>query len=432
MNKSGFINGMVVLLMTTVFFTTVIADNLQVADISLVIDEVKITGATSGSYDRFGFSVSIDGNRALIGAYKANEPGVADIGEAYIFEYSGVSGWVQTARLLSSDGTAGDFFGISVSLNGNRAVIGANNAGANSTGAVYVFELNEGDWNETQILLPSDNSTNQSFGRSVTQSDDTILVGSNKNPEQGIDSGAVFVYQLLQNGLWLETQKITASDATSDNQFGLKVEIDNDQAVISAPFNDYDGKIDAGAAYVFENTQGFWNETNKLIASDGVSGDHFSSDVAIDGHWIIIGSNLDKHDNISEAGSAYVFNRDTGSWVFTEKLIASNASPSRFGTSVALEDSTVVIGANKHNSSDINTGIAYVFEYANNRWMETEILSPNDLQYDDQFGVSADIKNGIIVIGSYKDDDVNTDAGAAYIFTHDKIYRDGFDPYIPE
>lgn len=431
MKISALVNA-ITLLIAAVFCTTATADNSHVPDINQVINEIKITGSNSGSYDRFGFNVNIDGHRALVGAYKANEPGLADVGEAYIFEYSDTSGWIQTAKLLSSDGSAGDFFGISVSLKGGRAVIGASNAAAGSTGAVYVFDLIDDVWTETQILLPSDNVANQNFGRSVAQSEGTILVGANKNPEQGADAGAVFIYQLLQNGLWLETQKITASDTTADNQFGLKVEIDNNQALISAPFNDHDNKVDSGAAYVFENSQGFWSEKIKLFAPDGVAGDHFSSDIAIDNSWIVIGSNLDKHNNIGEAGSAYVYNFDSASWLFTEKLIASNASPSRFGTSVALEGSTIVIGAHKHNSSEINTGIAYIFEYEDNRWSETEILSPDDLQYDDQFGVSADISNGLIIIGNYKDDDVNTNAGSAYIFTQDKIYRNGFDGYIQE
>src|SRR5690606_32093664 len=243
---------------------------------------------------------------------------------------------VQESQLLASDGAADDYFGISVSLSGNRALIGApydDNNGIKS-GSAYVFELQSGSWVETAKLTANDGAAMDNFGWSVSLSGNRALIGARLDDDHGVNSGSAYVFE-LQSGSWGETVKLTAADGATGDNFGLSVSLFGDRALIGS-IGDNDNGSDSGSAYVFELQAGNWAEFTKLVASDGAAGDYFGVSVSLSGDRASIGAWGDD-DHGSKSGSAYVFDLNGVTWTETAKLTADDgAADDRFGLSVSL------------------------------------------------------------------------------------------------
>jgi chitodextrinase len=156
--------------------------------------EAKLLPSDGAAYDYFGYVASISSDAALIGADSNDDNGV-DSGSAYVFRRNG-SNWVEEQKLLPSDGAAYDYFGTSVSISGNVALVGADRNGDNGeeSGSAYVFRWNGSNWVQEQKLLPSDGAAYDYFGESVSISGNVALVGADSNDDNGDDSGSAYVY----------------------------------------------------------------------------------------------------------------------------------------------------------------------------------------------------------------------------------------------
>jgi hypothetical protein len=146
----------------------------------------------------FGQSVAIDGLLALIGSWADGVGGDPRIGSGNVFRYDGVD-WIDEGLLSASDGASLDQLGISVAISGEYAVLGANQLDglANRTaGVAYVFEYDMmgGSWEEEHKLVASDSSLGDSFGLAVSIDGGSVLVGAPGHDESGQDAGAAFVY----------------------------------------------------------------------------------------------------------------------------------------------------------------------------------------------------------------------------------------------
>ena len=271
--------------------------------------------------------------------------------------------WSEQAKLTASDGASGDEFGYSVSIDGDTAVIGAlhDRQWLRSSGSAYVYVRSNGVWSEQAKLTASDGAENDRFGYSVSIDGDTAVIGAISDEDNGHNSGSAYVY-VRSNGVWSEQAKLTASDGASSDDFGLSASIDGDTAVIGA-YGDDDNGSNSGSAYVYVRSNGVWSEQAKLTASDGASSDEFGRSVSIDGDTALIGANADD-DNGSNSGSAYVYVRSNGVWSEQQKLTASDgASGDYFGISVSIAGDTAVIGARLDDDNGSNSGSAYVFRY---------------------------------------------------------------------
>ena len=210
--------------------------------------------APAGGGGFFGIAVSISGDRALVGAHLDSEVGTF-AGAAYVFErQNGV--WTEVVKLTASDGAAEDRFGFQLSLDGNRAIIGSYHDDDNGTdsGAAYIFELENGSWNEVAKLTASDGAVDDEFGFSVSLSGNRALVGAHLDDDKGTDSGSAYIFE-LQNGSWNETNKLTASDGAAGDAFGwlYASSISGDHALVGAYLDDDNG-TDSGSAYLFDLT----------------------------------------------------------------------------------------------------------------------------------------------------------------------------------
>jgi hypothetical protein len=335
---------------------------------------IKLTASDAADDDGFGWSVAISGDTVIVGAPGEDGAGT-DRGAAYVFERNtgGADAWGEVVRLSASDAADSDKFGQSVAISSDTAVVGAEleDGAGTDRGAAYVFERNTGGadaWGEVAKLTASDAEDEDRFGASVAISGDTAIVGAYREDGAGIDYGAAYVFERNTGGAdaWGEVTKLAASDAADSDVLGVSVAISGDTAVVGASLEDGRGS-DRGAAYVFERNTGggdAWGEIAKLIAFDTEDGDTLGTSVAISGDTVVVGADGEDGRG-TDRGAAYVFERNTDGadhWGQVEKLTAFDAADGdEFGVSVAVSGDTIVVGARYEDGAGTDRGAAYVF-----------------------------------------------------------------------
>ena len=355
----------------------------------------KLVSLDRGPSESFGLSVALSKNYAIISATNEDENALGQdslngAGAVYIFEQDSMGMWTPKQKLVPSDRGKGDQFGVSVSIFGNHAVIGAYLADVDTlidAGAVYIFEINsDGDWVETQKLVAPKIDKDDRFGREVALFDSLIIVGACLEDEDNLEAnraentGSAYIYKLNSTGNWNLAQKIVASDRTANDQFGLSVDISQNYAFVGAIFEDEDSNNrntleSAGAVYVFQRNQDDqWIQTQKLVACDRALGDNFGLSISIQNDFAAIGSWLDDEDAlgmnpIDSAGSVYLFQKNpVGKWVQVQKLVSADRGVGDiFGSFVDLSDDHIIIGAPFADFDTIGgtipfAGSAYIFE----------------------------------------------------------------------
>lgn len=338
------------------------------------IEQAKLTATDAQPDDQFGNSVAISGDTVIIGAHFDDHPDPPGImsgaGSAYVFVRSGTA-WTQQAKLIASDADSLDDFGWSVSLEGDTAVIGAYGwepTLGSSFGAAYVFVRTGAVWTQQAILTASDAFSSDNFGRGVSLSGDTAVIGANGDDFPGL-SNAGSAYVFVRTGTtWTQQQKLTASDAATGDSFGWSAAVSGDTAVVGAYLDDLPGDADRGSAYVFVRTGTVWTQQAKLTASDGTDDDEFGRSVAVSGSTALAGAHLADGD-LFNAGVGYVFVKPPGGWTDTTdtaKLIASDAADQDLlGFAVALSDDTAVVGGWGDDHPGVaDAGSAYIFDLA--------------------------------------------------------------------
>ena len=364
--------------------------------------------------DLFGYSVDVDGSRAIVGApYDDNGKGV-NSGAAYIFEKNGLGDWVQVAKLVVPDGDAADLFGESVAIDGNTIIIGASKYAGK--GAAFIFSDSGASWPLVAKLLASDGLANDDFGVSVDISGDFAIVGAPNDDAPKVNQGSVYIFGKNTGGAnnWGQVTKKLANDFDTNDNYGISVGIDGNVAVVGARYDD-DLGTNSGSAYVLDGGSA-WSEIQKLTPADGAAGDYFGSSVAISGIHIIVGSYLDDYGAFNNAGSAYIFEEGGLSWTEIAKLVPLDpAAADQFGISVSIESGIAVVGSHFDDDMGTNSGSAYVFTEASG-WSQVNKLTGSSVTTNDNFGRSVGIGGSSIVIGAYKDDISGLDQGSAYFF----------------
>ena len=222
--------------------------------------------------------MSLSGDTAIVGAY-GDDDFSSDTGSAYVFIRDEGGNWTEQAKLRAGDATTRDFFGGSVAISGDTAVVGASvdDDGGTNSGSAYVFVRDgSGNWAPQTKLLPDDPSPFEQFGRSVSLSGETAVIGARFDGDDGeTNSGSAYVFVQDESGVWTRQAKLRADDATAGDQFGFSVYVSGSMAFIGAPFSD-EGGSNSGSAYVFVRDEtGRWAQQTRLLASDAGAGDQF-------------------------------------------------------------------------------------------------------------------------------------------------------------
>ncbi len=354
--------------------------------------EVGGTLATTASAQSLSLGNSLSFSGLM--AYDANGQNVPvqfefeDNRLAYAYDDRGaqypvtIDPWVQAQTLMASDAGAGDNFGISVALYGNTALIGAYQddcAAGIDCGSAYVFERLGMTWVQQQKLTASDASSQDRFGWSVALSGISALVGAYSDDcIAGNDCGSAYVF-VRSGTTWSQQAKLTASDAAGGDYFGRSVALYGNTALIGARGDDCTLGLDCGAVYAFHRSNSSWTQQQKIIATSYPdSYDNFGSLVALDGNTAVIsapGANLGD-------GGVYVFVRSGGLWI-EQDMFSGAYVEQRYGASIALSGDTVIVGAPGGNGSGCfegdDCGEVFIYIRSGTSWLWQGILGWSSL-----------------------------------------------------
>jgi len=362
-------------------------------------EESKITVVDGEAGDQFGSAVAVDGGIMIVGAM-TDDDGGSDSGSAYVIDLDSKQ---VLHKLIASDAAALKEFGTSVAISGNIALVGAPNFGSFDT-AAYLFDLTTG--NELFKLNATTLNEFDFFGFSVAISGNYAVVGAPIEDTDFFVSGSAYVFDVTTGEM---LYKLNASDVVFQQRFGISVGVSGDLAIVGAWGVDDNG-INSGAAYVFDLSNG--QQIYKLLASDGQTRDNFGLGVAISGDRAVVGAPLSDSAG-ADSGSAYVFDLNTGLELF--RMTASDgAANGQFGLSVAISDSRVLIGSRGDADSGAQSGSAYVFDLATGT--ELFELVASDAGAGDELGWSVSLSGDRAYVGAIQDDETASDAGAAYVF----------------
>ncbi len=405
------------------------------------IDPAEILTASDGSVnDNYGWSVSVDGDTAIVGAYLHDKDNiVTDSGAAYIYVNDGAGNWVEQQILLPANYVDDDtvlpadaddlpdlvedqqreaWFGYSVAIDGDIAVVSAPFFDIDSedetedlldAGAIYIYERDAGVWAFSGRLhvVKDDAYSGDWFGSSVDIYNNTIVVGALSQHS----SGQVYVLYKDTDGSWkqqyaqtenevleIEEQKtLLPNDPETEDWFGQSVSIYKNTIVVGSDGSD-NTDTGSGSAYVFTRDENHnWNMQGKLLPSDPKAFSNFGVAVDIHKNEVIVGSDsADASVADDGKGAAYTFNRNVeGKWAQTAKLTASDgATDDRFGRSVAIYEPVAVVGAWNETTNGTQSGSAYLFQKnIAGAWSDVDIIRDATGSAFDSLGFSVSVSS---------------------------------------
>lgn len=282
--------------------------------------QAKLIATDRLAGDQFSSAVSLYGDTALLGAHLVDSGSYINSGAAYVFLRNAATGaWTQQSpRLVPSDGADDDIFGRAVGLSADTALIGAYQAdpgGKSDAGAAYIFarDAQSGAFTQQAKLVASDGAAGDVFGYAVAVSGDTAVVGApNADPGGLTNSGAAYVFgRNPQSGVWTQQAKLVPGDGAAGATFGSAVALSGDHMAITAPAATFNGQVGAGAVYVFTRApgQGTWAFEARLGTADAAKSDTAGIGVALSGETLVLGASGKDRGSDPDVGAAYVFQR---------------------------------------------------------------------------------------------------------------------------
>ena len=410
---------------------------VRASDPGWQVETTKLTPTDSAPAQRFGRATAASDDRILVGAPEDAENGTG-AGAAYVYEFGG-GAWSQQAKLLPANPNEFQRFGCSVALDGDIAVIGVphDDEVHFDAGAAYVFSYDGAQWVQDAKLMASDGTYQDQFGTSVAVRGGVIAVGAplaDRDTDYPYpNTGAAYVFR-HDDVTWIEEAKlvrpINPDHASPGAELGAAVSIDDDVIVAGARGDreDIPGDPVSGSLSVFRYDGMVWTEEARLLPSDGESSDRFGSAVAISGDLIAVGAPRDDIEDpntlvvTKDAGSVYVFRHDGVEWLEETKLVsptlggADLLDDDYFGGAVALDGDTLLIGSRYDDDWGLDVGAAYAYHHDGIAWSEQFKFVPTWIGYRDAFGVSVALSGSHFVIGAVGDDSNSELAGAAYVF----------------
>ncbi len=423
-------------------------------------DEVqKIVAFDRGIDDYYGKDVAISGDYAVVGSFSDDFGGSnPNMGSAYIYHREIDGNWTFVQKIYNSDQDDYDRFGWSVAIDGDLIVVGAYREDHNvmdggllsNAGSAYIFERNDaGAWNQIQKIVASDRTEEDEFGFSVAIHEEVIVIGAPHNSTDGsganysYHAGAAYVFERELDGTWTESTKITASNRLGnlgivwvDHEdwnwlFGSGVDIYENTVVVASPF--------ALSAYVFEKTGDEWIESQTISYPYQGSLDR-TFEIAIHEDIIALGAHTHDYGEyfpgefIMNSGAVAIFKKNwDGTWIFTNKLAASDrGAGDHFGYSLDVYGDYVVVGAHSENEDEFsddtleNTGGIYVYRKIGDFWIEYDKSDASDRTAEDELGTSVAISENAILAGAINQDfgaadlDYIENGGAVYVYMNNE------------
>ncbi|MEQ1932693.1 MAG: choice-of-anchor D domain-containing protein, partial [Fimbriimonadaceae bacterium] len=371
--------------------------------------------------DSFGNSVAISGTLVVVGT-AADDTAATDSGSVYVYDLSSPTPTVPVATLSNPSPAASDNFGRSVGISGTRLVVGAyrDDTGATNSGSAYVYDLTSGTPTVPVTILNNPNpAVSDEFGNAVAIAGTNVVVGAYLDDTDALSGGSVYLYDVSSGTPSVPIATlINPSVSKASDQFGSSISISATRIVVGAWGNN-SGASSAGSAYVYDLNSG--TPAVSIATLDNPSpavGDMYGNAVAVSGTRIVVGAFQDD-TGATNAGSAYVYELSSGTPTVPVAAL-NNPGPvtsDRFGSSVAISGTLMVVGVPQDDTGATDAGRAYVYDLTSATPTVPVITLNNPApSLQDYFGFSVAISGTRIIVGAYRDDPGGTDAGSAYVY----------------
>ena len=361
---------------------------------------------SSGQY--FSNRIAIDSQWLAVGVNNDTNGRGANAGAVYMYR-NNAGTWTPHSKLTALYGRPGDNFGLSVTVEGSRLVVGAPSfdgfpSSTSNAGAVYVFLFNGTEWVQTLERTTPSPAANAFFGNSVDLMGNVLAVGA--SGDNG-NTGAVYAYRdltLLTGAMTLPIPGLTASAGAgySVSVYDPAVGTANDESIAVGAYNQNSG---VGAAWVFSGSS--FATVDTLANPTPVANRFFGYSVSIFNGRVAVGAPT---ATSPPSGAVHVF---SGPGYATRQTLSPSGSPGQFGFAVELDDTRLMAGAVATNG---RAGSAYVFSRSGSSFSESAIALPADLLAFDEYGSSVAMSNGTYVVAAPLHDAAGSDVGAAYLF----------------
>lgn len=325
------------------------------------VQEMKLTAPDAQSGAQFGFSVSISSGYALVGAFRDKANG-NQAGAAYLWRLNGDS-WEYVTKLTPTTPQPGSEFGNFVKVYDDYAVIGAHlyEHVGNTAGAAYVFERNGTTFIQDALLVEPGLFPGSRYGTSAAMYGNNVIVGAPMDYPGSYRSGAAYVYE--HDGMtWTFDQRLTTTYDDDNDAFGQSVDIWQGHALVGAS-GDNGSASSSGAAYLFKYNDGNWVIGYRLVPTIPQTDIGFGWSVAMNDNYAVIGAPWYDKDSFENAGIVYVYAYDGTFWQERMNLSASDpGSNAMLGFSVTVQDNETVVGAYGSLHEQAYCGAAYWFQ----------------------------------------------------------------------
>lgn len=378
--------------------------------------------------DNFGSAVAMSDQYMVVGAAKENA-GAQNSGAAYIIPLANGGEEKRTITLTNPTPGTRDNFGHAVAISGFNVVVGCayDDAGASSAGVVYIYDIASDAPGIPVLTLHNPRPhIGDNFGYAVAVDGPYVVVGTPNEDAVFKDDGVAYVYDLRSATPAVPVAILRSQSAAVGDNFGTSVAISGTRVVAGVNCADR-GAANSGAAYVFDlDSDDPAKPVLEITNPDPVESDNFGWVVAIEGDLIAVSARFDE-TNLANAGSVYVYDISGGT---AGNLIAvfSNPVPDynvRFGSSIALSQGKLLIGAPEFGIDFLTPGRAYLYEVTRqgSGALLASIENPTPDHFD-LFGAAVAIKGASIAIGSYSDDTPTFDRGVVHLYTTQDVATD--------
>lgn len=361
----------------------------------------------------FGSAVAIDADTAIVGRMNEAVGGLRQAGSAYVFVRTGTV-WSQQAKLFSPEPMAQSWFGYSVDVDGDTAVISArieDHSGRETAGSAYVFVRTGESWSHQATLRLPAPENDDGFGIAVAIDGDTIAVAARNDEQPGMTgSGSVSIFRRTGT-TWTPEALLHDPETTI---FGQRLALDGDTLVASAVHDSFMGSSLVPTVHVFVRTTS-WDRQAVLHSSAIPPAATGVQSVGLHSNTVFVGVPDDDHSRtLPKAGSVIVFERSGTAW--TETAFLRAAAPEAyqwFGRSVDLYGDTAVIGASRPTGPP---GRAFIFSRMGGSWSQELVLhasDPTEHPFGTEVAIDADT---VLVAAELEDYDGLEAAGSVYAF----------------
>ena len=427
--------------------------DLKDVDVSNLADQIpqwtqknRLEASDAEVSDNFGYASALDISYALVGAPNANSSNQSDVGKAYLYKKNFFLGTYSEDQVLMSTIDGGSMnFGNSVSIGRNILMVGAPNHSYNpgsglkeKAGTVFFYNYSEitekwgvvngSVYNENSKIQPGVANDQFGFSLDIDVSNNWCIIGSPQKLANG--NGKADIYENV-SGTWTHRKTITASDGAGGDNFGVSVRINDENTFAFVGADNHSSA--KGAVYIYKKNHpsaNSWGQYQKVISLDERINSYFGKSIGVHKNTLLIGS--PNGGNFSGAVYEVTYSTGTGKWgtqsgsnylPSSDKIVALDASANdQYGYSVDVYENFGVIGSKSTDmSGNVDTGSAYiVINTGEGYWEESKQINPDDLDVQDEYGISVSIFGRSVVIGSWlSEGDQGGDpahAGSAYIF----------------